>query len=328
MYRILNPEAYKKPSPVEAFEAEKIQVKDTETMLKMKEQRLDTEANIPNDILFGKKDDEFVKAYDVEPTTDTRELFGGGLIKITDIVRKEPFSNLFDINLNTLESIAVNMRNNGYDFAFPVILWGNILVDGYTRTKAAEEAGLEEIPCEQKEFKNEHEALEYAMHNQRDRRNISEAELLRCISVIDTPMSKTEAGAVRGEKKTPSHKQTAKTLGVGESVVTDARTVLKDEKVTEEVKEGKKTLREAAEEVRSRKRKPKETISEALTKVESIIGILKDNAGKEMKLGLLLKQSESLGVKEDMMSLIMEVLTAVNLVKISGDKLSIKKAIK
>jgi hypothetical protein len=96
----------------------------------------------------------------------------------------------------------------------------------------------------------------------------------------------------------------------------------------EDVNSHKKTMHEAAEEIRSRKRKPKETITEALTKVESVIGILKDNAGKEMKLGLLLKQSESLGVKEDMMSLIMEVLTAVNLVKINGDKLSIKKAIK
>jgi hypothetical protein len=166
------------------------------------------------------------------------------------------------------------------------------------------------------------------MHNQRDRRNITEAELLKCISVIDTPMSKTDAGAVRGEKKEASHKKTAKLLGIGESKVTDARTVLTDAQAVEDVKNAKKTMHEAAEEIRSRKRKPKETIAEALTKVESVIQILKDNAGKEIKLGLLLKQSESLGVKEDMMSLIMEVLTAVNLVKISGDKMSIKKAIR
>jgi ParB family chromosome partitioning protein len=219
------------------------------------------------------------------------------------------------------------MKNNGYDSAFPIILWGNVLIDGYTRVTAAEDMKFEAVPFEMKQFKDEHEALEYAMHNQRDRRNITEAELLQCISVIDTPMSKSDAGAVRG-KKEASHKKTAKLLGVGESKVTDARTVLTDPQAVEDVKNAKKTMHEAAEEIRSRKRKPKETITEALTKVESIIRFMRDHAGTSIKLASLLKESESLEVKETMMSIIIEVLSAVELIKITDDMITFKKALK
>jgi ParB family chromosome partitioning protein len=312
MFRILNPEAYRKPEP------EKTKVIDMP-------EPPDEVADIilPDESVFP---DDFIEP--IESTTESRELFGSGLINIKDIVRKEPFLSLFNINLVTLESIKANMTNNGYDFAFPVILWDNVLIDGFTRTRAAEEVGITDIPCEQKQFADEHEALEYAMHNQRDRRNITEAELLKCISVIDTPMSKTQAGAVRGEKKEATHKKTAKLLGIGESKVTDARTVLTDAQAVEDVKNAKKTMHEAAEEIRNRKRKPKETISEALSKVESVIQILKNNAGKSIKFASLLKESESLEVKEDVMGLIIEVLVAVDLIKINDDKLTIKKAIK
>jgi ParB family chromosome partitioning protein len=160
---------------------------------------------------------------------------------------------------------------DGYDAVFPIILWKGILIDGYTRLKAAQQAGLEWIPFEEKDFKDEQEAIEYSIHNQRDRRNISEAELLKCISLLDKPMTKQEAGAKGGgtkvakeEKIEATHKTTAKILGVSESKVTDARVVLKDEKATEEVKSGKKTISQAAKEIKEKKPKKVAEISKSL----------------------------------------------------------------
>lgn len=279
--------------------------------------------------------DDFIEPIDIP---NEQILIGHGTMKVTDIITCHPFNDLFLIDQNILSSILVSMKDVGYDPAYPIILWKNTVIDGHTRLQAAIDAGIPEIPVLQKEFKDEHEALEYAMHNQRDRRNITEAELLKCISVIDTPMSKTDAGAKRGEKAIPSHKKTAKTLGVGESVVTDARTVLKDEKVTEEVKEGKKTLREGANEIRERKRKPKETISATLTRIGTIVQVLKDSSGKWVKLAYLIKEcdnryalsgGESNPVKnEEATSIVFEILLALDLIKITDDTMFIKKAVK
>jgi hypothetical protein len=41
------------------------------------------------------------------------------------------------------------------------------------------------IPVFFQSFPDEDSALEYAIHNQRNRRNLTDAELLRCIEVLD-----------------------------------------------------------------------------------------------------------------------------------------------
>ena len=269
---------------------------------------------------------------------DNQDDFGkNGSMPIASITIRAPFNSLFSVDPETLKSITENIKQNGYDNAFPVILWKDTLIDGHTRLLAAKDAGMKAIPYFEQEFADEHEALEYAMHNQRDRRNITEAELLKCISVIDTPMSKTEAGAVRGEKSVPSHKKTAETLGIGQSKVTDARTVLKDETATKEVKEGKKTIRDAAKQIRESKRKPKASVSAPSTLVECIMSVLKDNAGKDIEMVFLLEEAGNIwtstegndaSLVEDTAVTVLEVLFILKLVKLEGSGISIKKGIK
>ena len=60
-----------------------------------------------------------------------------------------------------------------------------MVVDGHTRLQAAMDLGLEEVPVHKKSFPDEDAALEYAIHNQRHRRNLTEAEILRCIEAVD-----------------------------------------------------------------------------------------------------------------------------------------------
>ena len=179
----------------------------------------------------------------------------GKLMKVNEIKRQKPFNSLFDIEDNILEAVVNNMKSKGYDKAFPVILWNDIVIDGNTRIEAAIKAGIEEIPVYQKEFEDKQKALEYAIHNQRNRRNISDAEILRCIQEIDKPMTKKEAGTIRdSQEKIRTVEKTAKVLGISKSKVADARAVLKDEKAKKQVEKGEKKISIAAKEVRKKKK--------------------------------------------------------------------------
>jgi ParB family chromosome partitioning protein len=227
------------------------------------------------------------------------------VMKISDIVTKPPFKILFAINSNTLESVKENMKS-GYDNAYPVVVWRNIVVDGHTRLEAAKSNKLKVIPVLVKQFKDEQEALEYSLHNQRDRRNITEAELLSAIAIIDKPLTKAEAGAKGGKgegKKESSHKTTAKALGIKESKVAAARAVLKDEGAIEEVKSGKKTIGKAATDLRKKKKpskppvKPLEAIYGDGSRIDSVVKVLKDNAGNMIERAFIVEESDGLYLK-------------------------------
>ncbi|GAB1482149.1 hypothetical protein MASR2M78_09640 [Treponema sp.] len=87
-----------------------------------------------------------------------------------------------------------DMKANGFDASKPVNVWKKpdgtrVLIDGYTRVRAAEELGLLRVTAYEKTFTSEDEALAYAIHTQRDRRNLSDAELLRLIELVDRPQT-------------------------------------------------------------------------------------------------------------------------------------------
>jgi hypothetical protein len=247
---------------IENFENENVELAKEMVM-----QNADTIANIPDKILFGKD------------MTDPAKM------TVDDIVTVAPFNALFDINDQVLASVTANIKKNGYDPAFPVVLWGNICIDGHTRLKAAKASDLKTIPVLQKEFKDEQDALNYAIHNQRDRRNISDAELLRCIAVIDEPMTKKEVATKGGKsegKSEPTHVKTAKALGISPTKVTDARTVLADEEKKEEVLSGKKSINKAVTEIKN-KRKPSHLAPETRSsRIDAVCQVIKDNKGEDI----------------------------------------------
>ena len=102
---------------------------------------------------------------------------------LDQITKAEPFASLFTIKAEVFEAIKADMKANGFDPSKPVNVWRKpdgtrILIDGYTRVRAAEELGLLRVTAYEKTFASEAEALAYAIHTQRDRRNLSDAELL------------------------------------------------------------------------------------------------------------------------------------------------------
>lgn len=122
------------------------------------------------------------------------------MMKTEEINIRPPFSELFPIDPETLERIREHMRIHGFDPSQPIIVWNGVLVDGHTKLNAAVENGIQEIPVCEKRFVNEDEAIEYAVHNQVDRRNLTDRDILRLVEMLD---KKKEVG--RPKKITSSN---------------------------------------------------------------------------------------------------------------------------
>jgi protein gp37 len=118
------------------------------------------------------------------------------------------------------------------------------------------------------EFENELEALEYAIANQRNRRNLTDAEFLRCVSVVD---ERKKLGGDRKSKEVKnqgcnvatlkSHEQTAKTVGVSPRKVSQARVILDHAtpKERETIDSGAKSVNQVHTEIQERRKVEKQT---------------------------------------------------------------------
>ncbi len=183
-------------------------------------------------------------------------------INISDLNVQEPFSSLFPIGNDTLDSIKQDMGKNGFDPVFPVIVWEgkNILVDGHTRFVSAKAVGIEEVPVLFKNFENQDDAILYSFHIQRNRRNMSDDDILRCLELLDTIHA-----ASQKEKSTDIPKSTiketnevrAKELGISPNKVDKARKVMEHgtDEIRQSVNEGKKSINKAFQEVQNIRRK-------------------------------------------------------------------------
>jgi len=187
------------------------------------------------------------------------------------IKTKKPFNSIFDIDQNVLSAVKEHMEDYGFDPAAPIVIWQDTVIDGHTRLEAAKQAGIENVPVENKEFDSEKQALQYAIHNQRDRRNLTNSELLRCIEALDK-RKENRGGGDRGNQYTggknlepnfrqgETKNQTAKTLDVGGSTVSNARAVLdsENEEIKEKVESGNWSVDKGAKEARQEKKAKKE----------------------------------------------------------------------
>lgn len=183
----------------------------------------------------------------------------------------EVLSTLFPTKDDVVERITQSMTDEGYDVSQPVVLghWadsdGWYLVDGHMRVKAAIQVGISNIPAIETMFRDFDEALDYAISRQRDRRNLTSAELLFCLEAVD---QRREQGGDRrsGDFKTSnegmkhgrsaSAKSTGELLGISRAQVERLRTVKDhgDNDVKEALKNGTLSINGAYEETQQRRR--------------------------------------------------------------------------
>jgi len=178
------------------------------------------------------------------------------------LTKAEPFASLFSIKTEVFEAIKADMAVNGFDPSKPVNVWRKpdgtrVLIDGYTRACAAEELGLLRVTAYEKTFATEAEALAYAIHTQKDRRNLSDAELLRLIELVDRPQEGFRAplasiGANDGQPRKTAE-ITADTIGTSRAKVERARAVLSDPEEAAAVRRGEKSIHQAAEAAKAKR---------------------------------------------------------------------------
>ena len=181
-------------------------------------------------------------------------------ISLDKITAHPTFQTLLPINEKELSNIVKDMEENGFDKSKPVCIWReeNVLIDGYTRFTAAKEAGLSEIYKYEMSFGTEQEALEYAMKQQLNRRNLNDAGKLMLIEKLDNlrnPGRKSSDPEADAEPRGKSAQALAESLGIGTRTVERGRYVLAnaDEETLEEVKSGKKSINQAAKKIKQQK---------------------------------------------------------------------------
>ena len=214
----------------------------------------------------------------------------------TIIKTASPFKDLFPVREAELDRVVESMKADGYDSAHPIILWAGhnvTVIDGHTRLAAAKKLLFAQIPVIHKEFKDEAEALEYAIKSQRNRRNLTDADLLRCVTELDKRMKEGRPGktatnlAVNGR----SSENTAKLLGTSRGKVEKIRTINDhaSDEVKEAVKSGKLSVNKAYNETQdTRKQEQFETeedlmLARQTTLQDSICGLIRNRIQREMK---------------------------------------------
>jgi ParB family chromosome partitioning protein len=161
--------------------------------------------------------------------------------RVSEIKTDPCLAGMFTIKAEILASIVKSMRESGYDKSQPLVLWKGkgVVVDGHTRLQAALEAGISEIPVEEKEFAALEDAKLYAYRRQAERRNLSPAEILAAATTLQNKDSRDGTGR--------ASEILAKTLGVSPSTVKHAQTVAHEAspEIIDEVKRNNMTIDKA-----------------------------------------------------------------------------------
>ena len=221
------------------------------------------------------------------------------MMRLEELELSEFFRGLFPRADSLVEKISADMSSAGYDSAQPLTAWHVperkvfVLVDGYTRYEAAKRAGLEEVPVNLTQFDSQRAALDYAIHVQRDRRNLTDGELLHCIRALrklkprggdkrSNKATKPKPGYPGFDKKGKSSAQElADKLGTSRDAVEKLAALEKrgSKKLVKAVEEGRLTRNRAYKEMQREQKKvsgPQET-----PKLGTLIKLLQQ-CGKEI----------------------------------------------
>ena len=184
--------------------------------------------------------------------------------KLADITNEALFSGLFEVQTTTLDKIKKSMETNGYNPAWPLSCWRKseaelVLLDGHTRFKAASDLGIEEAPVVEFKFIDEDAALEYAIHCQESRRNLSPAAFVEYLQRVEKRKN-GDTGNLKQGANSPSGSidplgktiaELAEITGKSETLVKRALKVVKEAKpeIVEKMKSGEMSVNAAVQTV-------------------------------------------------------------------------------
>jgi ParB family chromosome partitioning protein len=172
--------------------------------------------------------------------------------RVSEIQTDPRLAGMFTVNTEILASIVKSMRESGYDKSQPLVLWKGkgVVVDGHTRLQAAREAGIPEVPVEEKEFGALEDAKLYAYRRQAERRNLTPAEILTAAAELKRKDSRDGTGR--------ASELLAQNLGISPTSVKHAQIVAQEgsPEIIDEVKRNRMTINRAYELTRGKPDKP------------------------------------------------------------------------
>ena len=193
-------------------------------------------------------------------------------MNIGDLLLEEPFKSLFPIRDDIKNAIKSHMLEHGYDDSKPIDVWKRssqdgfeyVLVDGFTRVTAAKEIGKLTVTAYLHNFVDTDEAQAYAIHTQRDRRNMTDAEIMSALSVIDKKVTGFKGnapfppGGGNGELPIITAQRTAKEIGTSARKIERARKVASDPEMAAAVKRGEISINRGYNEIRAKEKQASE----------------------------------------------------------------------
>jgi len=200
-----------------------------------------------------------------EQIRELRE-FTPKLVTIESIPIMQEFQELFAMKDQNRQAIGESIGIRGFERNKAVTIGlfpdgSSSLVDGFTRRAGSLDNGLSEIYAWYVEFESVEAAIEWAIHEQLDRRNLSDADIYEYVLRVDQLTGKgKKADGYKGK----SSERTAAVVGTSARKVERIRTVEKNatEDEKEKIRTGEESVNSTYQKLKDRKKAPNGANSE------------------------------------------------------------------
>ncbi len=186
------------------------------------------------------------------------------MMPIDELKVDQPFCDVFDIKESDLQQVIEAIKEKGFDTLYPIVVWNghnNIVVDGHTRLSAAKKLGYSTVPVVSRTFADEEEALQHTISAQRVRRSLSQAELMKCVSLMHEKLAeRKKEESVKGLTHAPQGRTTqiiADTIGSTRGTVDKIDRIARhgDSDIIEAVQKEELSINQAHEIIKSDERR-------------------------------------------------------------------------
>lgn len=199
------------------------------------------------------------------------------IVSISKLKFDEDFKGLFEQEPEKVERITENMKQNGFDKSQPIIVtpdWK--ILDGNSRYLAAKKANIEYVPVVVKVFNSKEDAINYELHLQTIRRNLTDFQIFSAFLKYQEIKTKEK---INGNSKTElTDEKIAELLNKSPRHISKMReiSVKATPALLEKIKDGTYSINQAYNKIKANEKK--EVITPILETEEQPLAVAHYNA--------------------------------------------------